>query len=177
MKIVVIGKPQAAGYLSENAIAFLKEKGFEHAELTEANPAIDLLERNNLLLVEAVEKYNDEMPYLEIITVPEGKYAILGVNHGQEGTVHEIVVRADAYWQPSTRLCEIIVEEPVKLENIASVYLQNRLKRINVCYLHELEAFTLREIMDKCGIHIRGSKGKGELEQLIEEYNIKLKAE
>jgi len=148
MKVILIGKPQVAGYLSENAIAFLKEQGFVHEDLTDEYSAIDVMKRNDPLLVEAVEKYAEEMPYLEIVDVPLGKYAILG-SLNEQTAVTETLVKDGCYWLPSCSPSVLLVEtDAAGIDELnAAVGLLNAFMRAGINYIAEIEAYTRSELV------------------------------
>jgi len=148
MKVILIGKPQVAGYLSDNAVAFLKEKGFEHKDLTGDYPALEMMKRNDPLLVEAVEKYGEEMPYLEIVDVPLGKYAILG-SLNEQSAVTETLVKEGCYWLPSSNPSVLLVEtDAAGIDELnAAVGLLNAFMRAGINYIAEIEAYTRSELV------------------------------
>jgi len=134
MKVILIGKPQVAGYLSENAIAFLKEQGFVHEDLTDEYSAIDVMKRND--------------PLLEIVDVPLGKYAILG-SLNEQTAVTETLVKDGCYWLPSCSPSVLLVEtDAAGIDELnAAVGLLNAFMRAGINYIAEIEAYTRSELV------------------------------
>lgn len=137
MKIVLITNDYQGGYLLEDVVTFLKEKGFtdENKELEKEAPAADWLKRNDPILIEAVEKFAEILPCLEVLEVPEGNYTILRFYNGPHDAIREVLVKANNYWQTSTsKVVEIPVESDKKLAETdkASVWLFNRLKEMGM---------------------------------------------
>jgi hypothetical protein len=144
-----------------------------HKEFSEANPAIDLMRRNDPLLIEAIKKYKDEMPALEIIEVPEGSYEILYMPDG-DGFGAEILIKKDCVVWPKNNRKRLAVESTGVLANIEmNVRLRNKLNAVGIHYLHELEKYTKEEVINKCGL--RSEEDKKKLDWFIEETKIKLK--
>ncbi len=176
MKVILIGKPQVAGYLSDNAVAFLKEKGFAHEDLTGDYPALDIMKRNNPLLVEAVEKYGEEMPYLEIVDVPLGKYAILG-SLNEQSAVTETLVKEGCYWLPSCSPSVLLVEtDAAGIEELnVAIALFGAFKRAGINYIAEIEAYTRSELVYRIA---KTKKDEQRIDEMIEDNpQLQLKAE
>ena len=110
MKIVFICRRVVGdGFLSRNAMTYLKSQGFEFD--TEKEEGVFRnneewtsissigIKRTDHRLVEAIERYGYEMPHFEVIDVPDGNYKILTSYSGQDDTLIEVVVEEGHYWQ------------------------------------------------------------------------------
>lgn len=173
MKIVLITNDYQGGYLLEDVVTFLKERGFtdENKEFEKETPVADWLKRNDPLLIEAVEKFAEILPCLEVLEVPEGNYTILSFCNGPHNAIREVLVKANSYWQTSNgKVVEIPVVSDKQLTETdkASAWLCNRLKEMGITHMHQMQNVTPGELIEKYKGPSK-EKFERELHELVEE--------